>query len=219
MTPTIEQRIEALERQNRRLKLVGGATIGIVLLALAAGQATSKKAEPPASKGRIIEAEGFILRDKNGLTRAGLTLVDDVVHFAVYDKKGKPRLDLYGGKDVQVLSFYGTSNEPRMMLGATKDGQALSFYGTNNEPRMRLSALPPGPIINFYDTNNKSRMMLYASKDGPALSLSDAKGRSRAVLGVSSQENTRTGTVTNRPESSLVLYGKEGKVVWKAPQD
>ena len=46
---------------------------------------------------------------------------------------------------------------------------------------------------------------------------SGAKGRSRAELGATSLEVTRTGTVEKRAESSLVLFDKEGKVLWEAP--
>ena len=37
MTATIEQRIETLERQNRRLKLLGGSTIGLALVGRKSG--------------------------------------------------------------------------------------------------------------------------------------------------------------------------------------
>lgn len=54
--------------------------------------------------------------------------------------------------------------------------------------------------------------------DGPVLVLhDDEKGKMRAALGAISTEGTRTGTVEKRPESSLVLFDKDGKVLWKAP--
>ena len=82
-----------------------------------------------------------------------------------------------------------------------------------------LSVLKDGtPGLTLMDENGKNRVGLLASRDGPTLTLYDEK-QSRAVLGVSSQETIRTGTVTKRPESSLVLYSKEGKVLWQAPQD
>jgi len=43
------------------------------------------------------------------------------------------------------------------------------------------------------------------------------KGELRATLGATSLETTRTGEVRKRAESSLVLFDKEGKVMWRAP--
>jgi hypothetical protein len=39
----------------------------------------------------------------------------------------------------------------------------------------------------------------------------------RAVLGHTALEATATGTVEQRPASSLVLFDKDGKVIWKVP--
>lgn len=51
----------------------------------------------------------------------------------------------------------------------------------------------------------------------PAFKLTDEKG-ARAVLGYTTLERTATGVVEQRPASSLVLFDKEGKVLWKVPQ-
>ena len=39
----------------------------------------------------------------------------------------------------------------------------------------------------------------------------------RAVLAYTALEATATGTVEQRPASSLVLFDRDGKVIWKAP--
>ena len=40
----------------------------------------------------------------------------------------------------------------------------------------------------------------------------------RAVLGSTSLELIKTGTIEKRPESSLVLFDKDGKVIWQTPR-
>ena len=62
-----------------------------------------------------------------------------------------------------------------------------------------------------------SRVTLFINEQGsPTLKLTDGNGAS-AVLGHTTLETKRTGVTTKRPSSSLVLFNKEGKVIWKAP--
>jgi len=55
------------------------------------------------------------------------------------------------------------------------------------------------------------------TKDGPHLSLNDEKENSRAVLGSWSLEAVRTGETEVIAPSSLTLFDKEDKVIWRAP--
>ena len=62
------------------------------------------------------------------------------------------------------------------------------------------------------------RATLQLDDDGsPRLELLDANNRARAVLGRTVLETIRTGESIERPESSLVLFDKDGKVIWRAP--
>jgi len=55
-------------------------------------------------------------------------------------------------------------------------------------------------------------------KEGQAaLRLADEKGNERAVLGHIKLERPATGVTEEHPTSSLVLFNKDGKVIWKAP--
>jgi hypothetical protein len=38
------------------------------------------------------------------------------------------------------------------------------------------------------------------------------------VLGTTGLERTQTGVIEQRPVNSLVRFGQDGKVVWKAPE-
>ena len=95
----------------------------------------------------------------------------------------------------------------------------LGFSDKDGKFRMIQSIKTDGlPALQFYDKVGKSRIGLFVLPDGsPSLSLHDKSGRSRAVLGSTDLETTRTGGVEKRPESSLVLFDKEGKVLRSLP--
>jgi len=68
------------------------------------------------------------------------------------------------------------------------------------------------------DGTGKVRARLGSAADGsPGLELLDEKENARAVLGHSALEYMRTNTIVQRPASSLVLFDKDGNVMWKAP--
>ncbi len=51
------------------------------------------------------------------------------------------------------------------------------------------------------------------------ITLNDEEHNTRAVLGSTDLKVPKTGTVIKRSPSSLVLFDKEGKVIWKAPPE
>jgi hypothetical protein len=67
------------------------------------------------------------------------------------------------------------------------------------------------------DNTGRTRAELAIEADGSStFGLFDRTGTARAVLGSTSLES-ETGVIEKRPESSLVLFGNDGKVIWKAP--
>lgn len=73
-----------------------------------------------------------------------------------------------------------------------------------------------GPVLDLYDENGKARVGLFMGKDGPALELCDAAEMGRATLGAA-RGKTPDGKTITYPESSLLLYRPDGKVIWSAP--
>jgi hypothetical protein len=60
--------------------------------------------------------------------------------------------------------------------------------------------------------NDKGALVTLAAE---SLELKEA-GTTRAVLGRTEVANTKTGVISKRPISSLVLLEKNGKVLWRA---
>ena len=56
---------------------------------------------------------------------------------------------------------------------------------------------------------------LTVDKDGPSLNLRDEKGKARFIAGKTRLE-APDGKVIEYPESSLVLFGPDGKIIWSA---
>jgi hypothetical protein len=78
----IRQRLEKLERENRRLKRAG--SVGLLVVAAGFLMAQGKY-------NRRIEAEEFILTDAHGSGRAELAWKDQAPRFVLLDAQGKPQ--------------------------------------------------------------------------------------------------------------------------------
>ncbi len=72
-------------------------------------------------------------------------------------------------------------------------------------------------MLGLRDENGKARVGLGVGKYGPGLALFDENGKPRAALGAN-QTTTPDGKLITYPESSLLLFKPDGKVLWQAPQ-
>ena len=75
------------------------------------------------------------------------------------------------------------------------------------------------PGIHIYDRGGirRASVGLTAEESLPFVTLKDGDGQTRATLGWTVLETRKTGEETHRPASSLVLFDKEGNVIWQAP--
>ena len=125
MMETLVERLDRLERENRRLKWVGSVVlIGITALVLM-GQAG------PRHVFKIVQAEQFVLRDPSGQTRAVLgTVADGSAGLALYDRDGKDRAKLIVLPDgMSGLIAFDRDGKLRAGTGVTADGSPrLTLY-------------------------------------------------------------------------------------------
>lgn len=108
----------------------------------------------------------------------------------------------------------------RVGLAVFPDGTpSLNFTDKNGNVRAMLVVFSNGiPCLSLSDAEGKTRAMLYLDADGHAsLSFSDVNGKVRAAMGKTALETIRTGATEQTAESSLVLFDKDGKVMWQAP--
>ena len=75
-------------------------------------------------------------------------------------------------------------------------------------------------FLVMFDDAGKTRANLSVSNDGPSLVFYDATGRQRTVIGsttlVGSHVNDN-GVAEKAPASSVVLFDKAGKLLWRQP--
>jgi hypothetical protein len=122
------------------------------------------------------------------------------------------------------LGFY-VGPTPSMPVGSDKLGAeelakswAAFSAALDARSRISLSVSRNGlPQLTLSDGEGRGRAVLSIRDGRPWLSLSDEDGTCRAVLGSVGLETVKTGETRKTAESSLVLFDKEGKVLWQAP--
>jgi hypothetical protein len=123
-----------------------------------------------------------------------------------------------GQKVVRAQRFevVAKDGKVRAVLDVDKDGRSprLRLCDKDGNVRARLGLGKDGaPGLLLWGKGGEARAML----DLLGLRLADEDGKERASLGAREFERTRTGATERTPESSLVLFDKEGKVLWQAP--
>ena len=94
----IEERLERLEKQSQRMKLVGGGALVVAAALIVMTCAT------PGPK--ILETEKIIIRDSSGKHRGMFGMADDGPGLAFYDENGKQRAWFGVDKDGASLELY-----------------------------------------------------------------------------------------------------------------
>ena len=103
----------------------------------------------------------------------------------------------------------------RAVLAATNDkGPALDLYDERRTLRASLEAFRDGPRLALLDEKGKPRASLAAFEDESGLALLDEKETIRALFGL---ENPGTGATEATGPSSITLFDKGGKTIWRAP--
>jgi hypothetical protein len=108
------------------------------------------------------------------------------------------------------------NGKPRAELSVDKDGPALRLFDENGKGCAGLSIYKDTPSLFLRDKKDQLRADLALSKNGPTLNLFDENGKARAAMGAV-QTASPDGTQTKYPESSLFLFGPDGKTLWSVP--
>ena len=231
------ERLVKVEKKNRRLKQAGVAILVIGAACMLIGQASPK--------ARTIEAERFMLLDRNGKMRGGFgTFEDGETSLSLFDLNEKERAALVldaagnptfrlGGKDGETLldvslnpsgaaslMLFARSGKGGVSVAVDSHGTpAVELRDSGGDVRASLSLFKEGaPGLGLLDKAGRARITVLLFPDGsPQIALNDESTRNRAVFGFSSLVAGRTGEVTSKAPSSVVLFDKEGKVIWSAP--
>jgi len=131
----LEQRLERLERDHRRLKRTCtglAAALGALLL-LGAGAGDG---------GQVVEARAFRLVDAAGQARGEWKAAGAFATFKLLDKVGRTRLML--AADGRTQSFSATSPAGEASLSVTGLGPSLHLVDSRKDRSLRLTASSEG---------------------------------------------------------------------------
>jgi hypothetical protein len=202
----IVERLERLEAANAMLRRECGRWRcgGLAATALAgvlgiAGAGAAAKIAP------MLEANEFVLRDKDGKTRAALTIreEDGAPGLAFFDRKGQVRLSFdLGSRDAEDSAADAKDKSaPRGRRGETP---GVNIYDEAGGLRAALTIRPDGtPGLGLFDEGALPRLSLDLCTDGSAgLNLYGQAAALRAALAI-------------RPDGSpgLGLFDSQGRVV------
>lgn len=221
----VMNRLEKLEKQNRRMKQIGALALILVVSVLLMGQAVPKK---------TVDANEFILKDTNGNVRGKFDLNALGPELVLLDEKGDARA---------ALLVSSVLDDARLLLNKGKEGgAALSPNGLHfcESPLKCRASFTDAPSLQLYDPQGKVQAALGVTTDGPGLALTDANGKAQSLLeagslkvwgslnvfdgegfqttiGSADLTTPRTGETHKTSAASVVLFDKEKKVLWKAP--
>lgn len=106
---------------------------------------------------------------------------------------------------------YGTLIQAQELRLVDKKGNpliALAISETTGEPF----------LIIYSKKDNKYRFMVDIDGDSnPRLIMRDKEAQTRIVLGSAEVTSKLRGTIEKKPVSSIVMFDKDGKLVWSAP--
>jgi hypothetical protein len=188
-TRSIQERLDRLERQNRRLKQSALAAL-VLATALATIYATQRVPQQ-------ITAHEFDIVDSNGQVRVRM---NTGLGLTLYDKEGHSRAAL-------ALTPDGW---PAIMLMDTEGWPRAEMTYISGSPSISLTrAKGQGPGSVF---------MELTPSGAPRIALNDPQGFAMD-LGSTNMVAPATGATQQTSAASIVMFGndKEHRVIWKAP--
>jgi len=186
---TVLNRVEALEKQNRRLRWCWLVTFGLGIALLLLWGANLYHGPHLVSRG-TVEAERFVLKDSKGSSRATLNTVGHGVALQMVDENGRPEL---------LLGVGGAGIGP-MLEFSDSEGAGVKITNVVGQPRLTLWGT--GKVAaTIFVTQNSARLGL----ENPDREL-DGPGFHATFL-----------EAENGSSASLALYGNDGKLIWGAP--
>ena len=195
----ILHRIETIETQIRHLKR---AAFVCALAAIALFGACGLRSRD------AVEAERFAVRDKQGRVRVEIAMSYDFPNgnpvIRLLDEKGK-ELTTLGAGVLEIRDEKGT-------VGATLLDDTLQFG--KGGAAARLEGGEHGGMLWLFGSPAGGNILL--NSDLSSIEVSDSQGY-RADLGKSNLFTDKTGQTRQTSAASLVMSGKDDKVLWSAP--
>lgn len=128
---------------------------------------------------------------------------------------------LIGGILSNQLIFNKTAYaQEEQQYGTLVQAQELRLVDKNGNPLIALaiSETTGEPFLVMYSKkDNKYRFMIDIDDGSPRLIMRDKEAQTRIVLGSAEVTSKLKGTIEKKPISSIVMFDKDGKLIWSAP--
>lgn len=192
---SLQSRIAKLEKQNRRFKQFGVATLAGAALLFVMAQAPARK---------TIEANEFVVKDAHGNTR---------IRLGVDPKNNSADLWLQTakGEEGASLSDSGLILQQGGVVRTVLDNGDLSLANTQGQANVKFSAADNAE--RDVSIEGPNGYLFY--KPGEALQVSDIDGYTASVGNTDIRGAAGANAHTNA--ASVVLTDPDSKVLWKAP--
>jgi hypothetical protein len=135
----------------------------------------------------------------------GLALYGKTVRAGLAVTKGSPALDIFD-----------EAGKERATVDVTEGGPSFALSDANGKRRAVLTVFMGGPYLWLADDNEKQRFSLGLHANAPNLTLSDDEGF-QTTLGSTDLVTPETGESHKTSAASVVMFGKDGKLLWRAP--
>jgi hypothetical protein len=212
-------RVGRLEKENRRFKrgalvlLAAAVTIGLMAQTKpqtpssqkpkAAAKPAPKPAEPPPPGPIVattvaaasVEAQSFVLKDANGHVRAELALMGSTPSLKFRDENGSALV---------TLSLNDKPAGPLLLLSDPQHHASVALSVLENA----------GPQLSLAGERPDIQLRMGVSPDGTTLELSDKDG---FMTSIGNGVLAKNGQAKKTSAASIVLFGKERKVLWSQP--
>lgn len=166
------------------------------------------------SEFKVVEANQFRLIDIEGNCLAKFTIEEDQRRMeirAMVEASLDPPIGVTKTSKISKKLY-------RPVLEMKIDNSSMKL--TEDEVEFRSLSGHSSLMSSVLFLKDTSAIEIFAGnsfRPGASIEISDEDGKERAVLGSIDLNVIATGEVQKRPESSLVLFGKNGKVVYSAP--
>jgi hypothetical protein len=155
----IQERVDELEVQNRRLRRGGVAILGVLSAVILMGQA--------APTAHVVEAQKFVLKDSDGNVRGWMGTIGNGSELNLGNVNAQPMMRLIVSTDASDLHFFG-SRQSGMNLGVDTGNPDISMAGAEKNGEARLTFGKDGPSLTLEDARRSSTILGATQLERPA---------------------------------------------------
>ena len=147
----IVERLEKLEKSNRRLKAGLGLCAAVLVAAVVIG------AEQAA--GPITARESIRLVDEEGKPRIVLGCDKDGTFLFLNDEAGRIRTSIAAQSKQTYINFKDDQGNTRMVLLLDESGPSMKLRNAEGAPLAAVASDEEGGLVQIVDTAGKSRVI------------------------------------------------------------